>query len=54
MASRPDAGSGMDMNSITVAVLGGIDIYGGTGNITGTILAVMIVTMIASGLQLAI
>jgi len=53
MASRPDAGSGMDMRSITVAVLGGTDIYGGVGNITGTILAVLIVTMIASGLQLA-
>jgi Ribose/xylose/arabinose/galactoside ABC-type transport systems, permease components len=43
----------MDMRSITVAVLGGTDIYGGVGNITGTILAVLIVTMIASGLQLA-
>jgi len=53
MASRPDSGSGMDMRSITVAVLGGIDIYGGVGNLMGTILAVLIVTMIASGLQLA-
>ena len=53
MASRPDTGSGMDMRSITVAVLGGIDIYGGVGDLVGTILAVLIVTMIASGLQLA-
>ena len=53
MASRPDTGSGMDIKSITVAVLGGIDIYGGVGNLMGTILAVLIVTMIASGLQLA-
>jgi len=53
MAARPDTGSGMDMRSITVAVLGGIDIYGGVGNLVGTILAVIIVTMIATGLQLA-
>jgi len=53
MASRPDVGNGMEMRAITVAVLGGIDIFGGVGNIGGTILAVLIVTMIASGLQLA-
>jgi ribose/xylose/arabinose/galactoside ABC-type transport system permease subunit len=53
MASRPDVGNGMEMRAITVAVLGGIDIFGGVGNIVGTILSVIIVTMIASGLQLA-
>ncbi len=53
MASRPDVGNGMEMRSITVAVLGGIDIFGGVGNLGGTMLAVLIVTMIASGLQLA-
>lgn len=53
MAARPDTGNGMDMRSITVAVLGGIDIYGGVGDLFGTILAVLIVTMIATGLQLA-
>lgn len=53
MASRPDVGSGMDMESITVAVLGGIAIMGGIGNLVGTLLAIVIVTMIASGLQLA-
>jgi ribose/xylose/arabinose/galactoside ABC-type transport system permease subunit len=53
MASRPDVGSGMEMRAITVAVLGGINIYGGVGNLVGTMLSVIIVTMIASGLQLA-
>ncbi len=53
MACRPDVGNGMDMQAITVAVLGGIDIMGGIGNITGTLLAVCIVTMISTGLQLA-
>ena len=53
MASRPDVGNGMEMKAITVAVLGGIDIFGGVGNLVGTMLSVAIVTMIASGLQLA-
>jgi ribose/xylose/arabinose/galactoside ABC-type transport system permease subunit len=53
MAARPDVGAGMDMQSITVAVLGGIDIFGGVGSLIGTLLAVLIVTMLASGLQLA-
>jgi ribose/xylose/arabinose/galactoside ABC-type transport system permease subunit len=53
MAARPDVGDGMDMQAITVAVLGGIDITGGVGNVVGTLLAVCIVTMINSGLQLA-
>jgi len=53
MASRPDVGAGMDMETITVAVLGGISITGGVGNLVGTLLAIIIVTMIASGLQLA-
>jgi len=53
MAARPDVGAGLDLQSITVAVLGGIDIFGGTGSLVGTILAVLIVTMLASGLQLA-
>jgi ribose/xylose/arabinose/galactoside ABC-type transport system permease subunit len=53
MASRPDAGTGMDMETITVAVLGGISITGGVGDLVGTLLAIIIVTMIASGLQLA-
>lgn len=52
MAARPDVGAGMDMQSITVAVLGGIDIFGGIGSLAGTLLAVLIVTMLASGLQL--
>lgn len=53
MAARPDAGSGMEMQALTVAVLGGIDIMGGEGTLLGTLLAVLIITMISYGLQLA-
>ena len=53
MAARPDVGNGMEMEAITVAVLGGISITGGIGSLIGVMLAVVIVTLIASGLQLA-
>jgi ribose/xylose/arabinose/galactoside ABC-type transport system permease subunit len=52
MAARPDVGSGLELQSITVTVLGGTYIFGGYGSLAGTILAVLIVTLVASGLQL--
>jgi ribose/xylose/arabinose/galactoside ABC-type transport system permease subunit len=53
MAARPDVGNGLELQSITVAVLGGTNIFGGFGSLFGTLLAVLIVTLLASGLQLA-
>ncbi len=52
MTARPDVGSGLELQSITVAVLGGTNIFGGAGSLLGTVLAVLIVTLVASGLQL--
>jgi ribose/xylose/arabinose/galactoside ABC-type transport system permease subunit len=52
MAARPDVGNGLELQSITVAVLGGTNIFGGFGSMLGTLLAVLIVTLVASGLQL--
>lgn len=53
MSARPDAGQGAELQAITVAVLGGAAITGGEGSLGGTMLAVLLVTMIAFGLQLA-
>ena len=53
MAARPDIGRDIELQAITVAVLGGADIFGGEGSLAGTMLAVLIVTMVATGLQLA-
>lgn len=53
MAARADVGNGMELQAITVAVLGGINIFGGSGSLLGTLLAVVIITMVQSGLQLA-
>jgi len=52
-AARPDAGKGMELLSVTVAILGGAHIFGGIGRIMGTVLAVLIVTTLQAGLQLA-
>jgi ribose/xylose/arabinose/galactoside ABC-type transport system permease subunit len=53
LAARPDAGKGMELLAVTIAVLGGTQILGGTGGIAGTIVAVLIVTTLQIGLQLA-
>jgi ribose/xylose/arabinose/galactoside ABC-type transport system permease subunit len=53
LSARPDAGQGAELQAITVAVLGGAAITGGAGSLGGTMLALLLVTMIAFGLQLA-
>ena len=53
MSARPDAGSGYELQAITVAVLGGTNIMGGEGTLGGALLAVLVVTMVGQGLELA-
>ena len=53
LAARPDAGKGMELLAVTIAVLGGTHIFGGTGGIPGAIVAILIVTTLQIGLQLA-
>jgi ribose/xylose/arabinose/galactoside ABC-type transport system permease subunit len=53
MSARGNIGTNYEMQAITVATLGGIAVDGGEGNLIGTLLAVVVVTMISSGLQLA-
>jgi ribose/xylose/arabinose/galactoside ABC-type transport system permease subunit len=53
MTARADVGSGMEMESLTVAVLGGIIISGGKGHLGSVMLSVLIVTILNSGLQMA-
>lgn len=51
--AKPDAGSGYELRAITVAVLGGTDIFGGRGSVAGTSLAVLLITLLSNGLDLA-
>jgi ribose/xylose/arabinose/galactoside ABC-type transport system permease subunit len=53
LAARPDAGKGMELLAVTIAVLGGTHIFGGMGGVPGTIVAILIVTTLQIGLQLA-
>jgi ribose/xylose/arabinose/galactoside ABC-type transport system permease subunit len=53
MTARADAGSGMEMNAITAAMLGGISVLGGRGKLSGVLIAIVIITMLDSGLQMA-
>lgn len=53
LTARPGAGTGLELQAITIAVLGGIDIFGGRGHLSGVFLAVMLVVVLTSGLQLA-
>lgn len=42
----------MEMDAIAAAVLGGTSIYGGVGNIWGTLIGVLTMTIIINGLNL--
>lgn len=53
LVARPGAGDGFELQSITIAVLGGTYIFGGRGRVSGTLLAVLLIVILGSGLQLA-
>lgn len=52
-AARPGAGGNLVLQTITIAVLGGTYIFGGRGTVSGTLLAVVFIVVLSSGLQLA-
>ncbi|MEN3185238.1 MAG: ABC transporter permease [Atribacterota bacterium] len=52
-SARPDVGLGYEMQAITIAVLGGVNIKGGEGTIGGVIMGVAIITLLYNGMQLA-
>jgi rhamnose transport system permease protein len=50
---RADAGQGLILSVLTVVLLGGISIYGGSGNLIGVILSLILVGLIQNGMSLA-
>ena len=42
-AVRGDVANGFELDIITIVLLGGVSIFGGTGSLTGTLLAILIV-----------
>ena len=51
LTARPDAGVGYELRGIAVAVLGGTYIFGGSGTLTGSLLATIAIVMLQMGLQ---
>lgn len=51
--AKSTAGTGMELQAITIAVLGGTVITGGIGRISGTFLALLLVAILNSGMLLA-
>ena len=52
-STRSDLGASFLMPAITAVVLGGANIYGGSGSIIGTAIAVLLVGYLQQGLQMA-
>ena len=51
-AARPDTGSGMELDAITAAVLGGAALTGGRGSIWGAIIGSLMIGVLNNGLVL--
>jgi rhamnose transport system permease protein len=51
-STRPDIGSGLELTVITITVLGGISIFGGSGTMAGAILALVLVGILRFGMGL--
>ncbi|MDI9584690.1 MAG: ABC transporter permease [Acidobacteriota bacterium] len=50
--AKADAGTLMELDVITVCVLGGVSIYGGKGSILGAVLGLLVVSSLVRGLTL--
>ncbi|SUB33873.1 autoinducer 2 import system permease protein lsrD [[Pasteurella] mairii] len=52
-SARSDLGSSLLMPVLTAVVLGGANIYGGSGSIIGTVIAALLIGYLQQGLQMA-
>jgi rhamnose transport system permease protein len=48
-----NAGNGLELQSVAAAVVGGVNIFGGSGTIPGVVLAVLVVAVMQNALRLA-
>ena len=51
-STRPDIGTGLELSVITAAVLGGVDINGGTGTMIGAALSLLLIGLMRFGMGL--
>jgi rhamnose transport system permease protein len=52
-SARSDAGQGMTLEAVTAVLLGGVDIFGGSGTIPGVVLGVFTLAVLKNALRLA-
>lgn len=53
LSARPNIGDNLDLESLTIVLLGGTSIFGGRGSLAGTLLAAYFLVALEVGLQLA-
>ena len=51
-STRPDIGMGLELAVITAVVLGGVDINGGSGTMTGSVLSLLLIGLMRFGMGL--
>ncbi|WP_128255443.1 ABC transporter permease [Falsirhodobacter deserti] len=51
-STRPSIGAGMELEVVTVVVLGGVSILGGSGSIPGVVIAALVMGLVTFGLGL--
>ncbi len=51
-STRPDIATGLELSVITAAVLGGVDINGGIGTMTGAVLSLVLIGLMRFGMGL--
>src|SRR3954471_20792101 len=51
--ARSDAGNGYELDAITAVVLGGTSVFGGRGTVWGTLLGLLLLTVLQNGVHLA-
>lgn len=51
-STRPDIGTGLELTVITVTVLGGVSIFGGSGTLVGALLSLVLVGILRFGMGL--
>ncbi|NWF67444.1 MAG: ABC transporter permease [Chloroflexi bacterium] len=51
-SAQPQAAVGLELDAITAAVLGGVSLFGGVGNIPGAIIGALLVGVLGNGMNL--
>ena len=48
-SGQPTAGVGYELDAITAAILGGTNLFGGSGNLIGTLIGAFVMGVISNG-----